>query len=84
MDIAQQTIGQLTFWGECTVMHEHEYGAMYELRKSSTHPRMSVVVLPEWINATLVALLSLERRRFQRMNLTFGVSIIALARPASQ
>ena len=54
------------------------------LRKSSTHPRTSVVVLPEWINATLVGLLSLERRLFQRMNLPFGVSIVALARPASQ
>jgi SAM-dependent methyltransferase len=51
------------------------------LRKSSTHPRTSVVVLPGWINAALIGLLGLERWLFQRMNLPFGVSIVALARP---
>ena len=51
------------------------------LRKSSTHPKTSIVMLPGWINAALVALLSLERRLFQRVNLPFGVSIVALARP---
>jgi SAM-dependent methyltransferase len=54
------------------------------LRKSSTHPRTSLVMLPGWINAALVDLLSLERRLFQRMNLPFGVSIVALARARSK
>jgi len=51
------------------------------LRKSSTHPRTSVYVLPRWINSALVNLLALERKLFQRINIPFGVSIVALARP---
>ena len=51
------------------------------IRKNSTHPSTSVVVLPDWINNSLVGLLALERRVFQRINLPFGVSIVALARP---
>jgi SAM-dependent methyltransferase len=54
------------------------------IRKASTHPRTSIVVLPNWINASLVALLALERKVFHRMNLPFGVSIVALARPIHQ
>jgi SAM-dependent methyltransferase len=54
------------------------------LRKDSTHPKTSVYVLPGWINASLVGLLSLERRLFRQMNLPFGVSIVALARPSRQ
>lgn len=50
------------------------------LRKNSTHPKTSVQLLPEWINASLVGLLGLERKLFQQMNLPFGVSIVALAR----
>ena len=51
------------------------------LRKSSTHPRTSIYVLPGWINSALVNLLALERKLFQRINIPFGVSIVALARP---
>jgi SAM-dependent methyltransferase len=54
------------------------------LRKSSTNPRTSLVMLPRWINSSLVGLLGMERRLFQRMNLPFGVSIVALARPVSR
>ena len=54
------------------------------IRKDSTRPRTSIVVLPKWINASLVGLLSLERKVFHRMNLPFGVSIVALARPIHQ
>ena len=54
------------------------------LRKDSTRPKTSIYVLPEWINASLVGLLALERKLFQRINLPFGVSIIALARPVLQ
>lgn len=52
------------------------------LRKDSTSPKTSIYVLPRWINASLVGVLSLERKVFRRMNLPFGVSIVALARPA--
>ena len=51
------------------------------LRKESTQPKTSIYVLPDWINNSLIALLSLERRVFHRINLPFGVSIVALARP---
>lgn len=51
------------------------------LFKKSTHPQTSVRVLPNWLNASLVGLLDLERRVFRHMNLPFGVSIVALARP---
>jgi ubiquinone/menaquinone biosynthesis C-methylase UbiE len=51
------------------------------LRKNSTHPKTSIQVLPEWINSSLVGLLAMERMVFRRMNLPFGVSIVALARP---
>jgi len=51
------------------------------LSKKSTHPRTSIVVLPNWINASLIGLLALERKLFQHLNIPFGVSIVALARP---
>jgi SAM-dependent methyltransferase len=51
------------------------------LRKDSTHPKTSIYELPKWINSTLVGLLALEQKVFQRVNLPFGVSIVALARP---
>jgi ubiquinone/menaquinone biosynthesis C-methylase UbiE len=51
------------------------------LFKKSTHPQTSVKMLPRWINATLVGLLSAERWAFRHLNLPFGVSIVALARP---
>jgi ubiquinone/menaquinone biosynthesis C-methylase UbiE len=51
------------------------------LFKNSTHPKTSHYVPPNWINSSLIALLGLERRLFRRMNLPFGVSIVALARP---
>jgi SAM-dependent methyltransferase len=51
------------------------------LRKNSTQPKTSVYVLPGWINGSLVGLLALERMLFRRINLPFGVSIVALARP---
>ena len=54
------------------------------LRKDSTHPRTSIFVLPTWINDALVGLLALERKLFQRINIPFGVSIVALARPVQQ
>jgi hypothetical protein len=52
------------------------------LRKDSTEPKTSIRVLPGWINESLVGLLALERKLFQRMNLPFGVSIVAIARPS--
>jgi SAM-dependent methyltransferase len=51
------------------------------LRKESTHPKTSLHVLPGWINQALVRLLAAERMLFHKINLPFGVSIIALARP---
>ena len=51
------------------------------LFKKSTYPETSVHLLPRWINSSLVGLLGLERRIFRRLNLPFGVSIVALARP---
>jgi ubiquinone/menaquinone biosynthesis C-methylase UbiE len=54
------------------------------LRKDSTHPKTSLYLLPKWINSALVSLLALERRVFRRINIPFGVSIVALARPIPQ
>lgn len=51
------------------------------LRKNSTRPKTSIYVLPRWLNASLIGLLALERRFLRQMNLPFGVSIVALARP---
>ena len=51
------------------------------LRKDSTQPKTSIYVLPNLINSALVGLLALERRVFRYINIPFGVSIIALARP---
>jgi SAM-dependent methyltransferase len=54
------------------------------LRKDSTLPKTSIYVLPGWINSALVGLLAMERRLFQQINIPFGVSIVALARPVQQ
>lgn len=54
------------------------------LFKKSTHPQTSVRLLPGWINRSLIALLGVERRAFRRINLPFGVSIVALARPSQR
>jgi len=54
------------------------------LRKDATRPKTSIQELPRWINSSLVGLLALERKMFQQMNLPFGVSIVALARPVEQ
>jgi SAM-dependent methyltransferase len=51
------------------------------LRKNSTYPRTSHYLLPKPINSALVGLLALERKLFHQINLPFGVSIVALARP---
>jgi SAM-dependent methyltransferase len=51
------------------------------IHKNSTSPKTSLYVLPGWINASLIGLLALERKIFQQINLPFGVSIVALARP---
>jgi ubiquinone/menaquinone biosynthesis C-methylase UbiE len=51
------------------------------LRKNSTYPRTSIQVLPHWLNSLLVGLLGLERKVFHAINIPFGVSIVALARP---
>jgi len=51
------------------------------LFKKSTHPQTSVKVLPNWANRTLVGLLAVERRLYRSINLPFGVSIVAQARP---
>lgn len=51
------------------------------LFKKSTHPQTSVKLLPKWLNSALVGLLGAERTVFRRMNLPFGVTIVALARP---
>jgi len=53
-----------------------------DLFKNATEPKTSLYVLPGWINSSLIGLLAVERRIFHRMNLPFGVSIVALARPA--
>lgn len=54
---------------------------MQGLRKRSTHPQTSVKLLPRWLNDTLVGLLDVERHLVRHVNLPFGVSIVALARP---
>lgn len=54
------------------------------LRKDSTRPKTSLYVMPNWINRALVGLLAFERRLFQQINIPFGVSIVALARPMHQ
>jgi SAM-dependent methyltransferase len=54
------------------------------LFKKSTHPQTSIQVLPPWLNRTLVGLLSIERRVFRSINLPFGVSIVAQARPSER
>jgi SAM-dependent methyltransferase len=54
------------------------------LRKNSTQPKTSIQVLPNWLNAALIGLLKLEHKAFRHMNLPFGVSIVALARPVAQ
>src|SRR2546422_10655779 len=51
------------------------------LFKKSTHPKTSLKILPAWLNESLIALLSFERKVLKWMNLPFGVSVIALARP---
>lgn len=53
------------------------------LFKKSTYPQTSVRLLPRWVNSSLIGLLGLERRLFRHLNLPFGVSIVALARPRS-
>jgi 2-polyprenyl-3-methyl-5-hydroxy-6-metoxy-1,4-benzoquinol methylase len=52
--------------------------------KRSTHPKTSLHVPPRWINTLLIKLLGLEQRIFRCMNLPFGVSIVALARPCEK
>lgn len=49
--------------------------------KKSTYPQTSIRLLPPWLNRSLVGLLALERHAFRSVNLPFGVSIVALARP---
>jgi SAM-dependent methyltransferase len=49
--------------------------------KRSTHPQTSLRVLPGWMNRALVHLLGLEHLVFRHINLPFGVSLVALARP---
>jgi ubiquinone/menaquinone biosynthesis C-methylase UbiE len=51
------------------------------IQKDSTRPKTSLVVLPNWLNSFLIGLLRMEQHLFHRMNLPFGVSIVALARP---
>lgn len=51
------------------------------LFKKSIQPRTSLRILPAWLNGLLIGLLALERKAFAWMNLPFGVSVIALARP---
>jgi SAM-dependent methyltransferase len=51
------------------------------LFKKSTHPQTSLRVLPSWMNRLLVGVLAVEQRVFRLINLPFGVSIVAMARP---
>lgn len=51
------------------------------LFKKSTHPKTSLRVLPPFANRCLIGILAFERRVFRHLNLPFGVSIVALARP---
>jgi hypothetical protein len=41
-------------------------------------------VLPGWINGSLIGLLAVERKALRHINLPFGVSVVALARPAER
>lgn len=50
------------------------------LFKKSVYPQTSLVLLPHWLNATLIGLHAVERRLFRMMNLPFGVSIVIQAR----
>jgi SAM-dependent methyltransferase len=54
------------------------------LFKKSTHPKTSLRVLPRPINSLLVGVLAVERRMFRHINLPFGVSIVAMARPREE
>jgi SAM-dependent methyltransferase len=54
------------------------------LFKRSTYPKTSLVIPPAWINRFLIGLLDVERMVFRKMNLPFGVSIVALAKPRAQ
>ena len=51
------------------------------LFRTSTRPKATYLLLPRWINRCLIGILGIERKLFRRMNLPFGVSVIALARP---
>lgn len=51
------------------------------LFKKSIHPQTALVLLPNWLNSTLIALHAMERRLYRMMNLPFGVSIVVQARP---
>lgn len=48
--------------------------------KRSAVPKTSHVILPPWINRTLVAMLAIERRVFHWINFPFGVSLVVVAR----
>lgn len=51
------------------------------LFKRSVEPQTSIRLLPPWLNTSLIHLLGVERRIMRRVNLPFGVSIVAIARP---
>jgi len=51
------------------------------LRKNSTAPKSSLFVLPKLVNSSLIRLLDIEQKVLRRVNLPFGVSVIAMARP---
>jgi SAM-dependent methyltransferase len=51
------------------------------LTKKSVEPRTSIKVLPKWINRCLEGILAFEQFVMRFINLPFGVSIVALARP---
>ena len=52
--------------------------------KKSIHAKTSHVILPQWLNSLLIAILGFERILLHWMNFPFGVSIVCLARKRSK
>src|SRR5919198_3141081 len=56
--------------------------ALAEIQRVCHKDGLLLITVPAaWMTSCLIGLLSLERRVFRRINLPFGVSIVALARP---
>jgi SAM-dependent methyltransferase len=53
---------------------------LQSLTKRSIEAKTSHIILPGWLNSTLIGILSFERGLLRVMNLPFGVSIVCTAR----